>query len=402
MKNKLSKTFKRLRQFGKVYTGGVWCNVVYQNPHLKVVSDACSICYDVKTDRTEEECANYIERRIATGHESILEHSNIIIECEFKNTINPLDIYEILTLCRFLNTTIKYDKKTEIYQLIIAGSIRGFKHIIRKNKNPENKIYKAIKQSFFQIHSCYFKDFIDDNIMTKNVFVDMLPNQMIEYPKDKVVNIVNIDNINKIMDELHCSFDEVLDYATITIFVNGISRTASHQLVRHRAGITQKSQRYTDSSNLKFINPCDFKSDKYDKEKEYKINFTEESDTSMYKKADEIGSMLMHIYPQLKEQGMLKEDARSFLPSNVETSLYMTFTLRGILKFLELRTHPAAQAEIRYMAQNLKNQLNELDSRLINYDYLKPEYLKEEEKCKIENDIDEILETYETEEELSK
>ena len=66
---------------------------------------------------------------------------------------------------------------------------------------------------------------------------------------------------------------------------------------------------------------------------------------------DEIGDKLISIYSSLLSQGVKKEDARAFLPSNVNCGrLYMTFTISSLIKFLELRTDKHAQLEIRKYA----------------------------------------------------
>jgi thymidylate synthase ThyX len=71
---------------------------------------------------------------------------------------------------------------------------------------------------------------------------------------------------------------------------------------------------------------------------------------------EQLVEKLMSIYPELVNQKMKKEDARSFLPSNVNCGkLYMTFTLGSLLKFLELRTDSHAQAEIRSYAKLVKS-----------------------------------------------
>jgi thymidylate synthase ThyX len=68
-----------------------------------------------------------------------------------------------------------------------------------------------------------------------------------------------------------------------------------------------------------------------------------------------IVEMLMDIYPQLVTQGLKKEDARAFLPSNVQCRrLYMTFTYYTFDMFLTLRTDPHAQSEIRKYANALR------------------------------------------------
>ena len=72
----------------------------------------------------------------------------------------------------------------------------------------------------------------------------------------------------------------------------------------------------------------------------------------------EIGKAMCDIYGMLHNPAtagaqfhLLKEDARAFLPSNVQCKkIYITFTLKNFLKFLNLREDKHAQAEIRKYA----------------------------------------------------
>lgn len=60
--------------------------------------------------------------------------------------------------------------------------------------------------------------------------------------------------VGHILDVAHGS---VLEHAVLTILIDGISRTLSHELVRHRQGIgvSQESQRYVDASDCAFVVP---------------------------------------------------------------------------------------------------------------------------------------------------
>ena len=119
-------------------------------------------------------------------------------------------------------------------------------------------------------------------------------------------------------------------------------------MVRHRNAITQESQRYVDYSNAAFADPTTFKPDKYDPDQVYEITF---GGQTFHMTSNELGEAIIGTYECMRDQGMLKEDARSFLPGNVKCrKLYMTFTYRTFMKFLELRCHSAAQAEIRSFA----------------------------------------------------
>ena len=44
----------------------------------------------------------------------------------------------------------------------------------------------------------------------------------------------------------------------------------------------------------------------------------------------DLSKVLISVYSQLKDQGLLKEDARYFLPQNTHTNLYITFTAKSL------------------------------------------------------------------------
>jgi flavin-dependent thymidylate synthase len=187
-------------------------------------------------------------------------------------------------------------------------------------------------------------------------------------------NILTINSvINKFIEEenrpKYDYFDkyELGDFATITLCFKDMSRTATHQLVRHRNGITQESQRYVDYSKHGFINPLDYSAEKY-KESDptnATYNFNGERLT-----LNQLSNKLMSYYEVLvndKNAPLHKEDARSFLPSNVACAkLYMTFTFRTFAKFLELRDHIAAQSEIRAFAHACSIWFNSLWDESLN------------------------------------
>ena len=71
----------------------------------------------------------------------------------------------------------------------------------------------------------------------------------------------------------------------------------------------------------------------------------------MEKTAQELGETLQKVYGQLIDQGMLKQDARGFLPFNVTTKLMMTFTYSDLIHFFNMRIDKAAQPEVQEMAK---------------------------------------------------
>ena len=131
--------------------------------------------------------------------------------------------------------------------------------------------------------------------------------------------------------------------------------------------------------------------------KNKKYNIILNGNTNTYTMS-ELGSELVKVYDQLRKQGVLKEDARGYLPSNIECGkLYMTFTYRNLIKFLELRTDKAAQAEIRKYALEIEKDFVKNVGVLGDiYKYLLPKYVLSENNYDYSG-IDEVLEEFEEE-----
>ena len=422
MSNIIKKIFKKKtteREENFMYSNKEgYGGIMYQNDHTRLVHDSCSICYNKLRDRTYDERVAYISDKIRVGHESITEHSNVITKFTLTKELYP-ELAELLTTARYLNSKI-VEKDNKVH-VLLGGSIRGYKHIIRTIENPNNKVYSILKESLYELPYCYFTDMIKDGIFEKRLF-NIVDNQLeVTMKGEEVVtqkrfngkiirkdkfDIVGMDNIAKILELVNnheeiFTINDILDMVTITVLFKGVSRTASHQLVRHRAGITQLSQRYVNMKDANFLSPEEFKPEKYNKDDIYEIKLFAEVDgketiVRIPLKLKEIGNMEISIYNQLIEQGLLKEDARSFLPSNVETSLYMTFTFRNFIKFLELRTGKGAQAEIKELANELEKIFIEEQSKNLGediYQYLLPAYtrIQMELESMGEDQIDEVV-----------
>jgi len=119
-----------------------------------------------------------------------------------------------------------------------------------------------------------------------------------------------------------------LEHASFTFLIEGMSRNASHQLVRHRvASFTQQSFRYTKVEEV-------FLPESISQDKEVLV---------LLEKAFE-------LYQKKIFEGVKKEDARYILPSAAASSIYVTMNARELRHFFALRTAPEAQKEIRDIA----------------------------------------------------
>ena len=134
---------------------------------------------------------------------------------------------------------------------------------------------------------------------------------------------------------LSCRHFSVLEHAGFTFGVEGVSRAASHQLVRHRlASYAQKSQRYVKENRL------------FD----YIIPPNIVSRISLHKEYEELMQKIFQLYSRYLSEGISAEDARYILPNATETKLMVTMNARELYHFFRLRCCYRAQWEIRNLA----------------------------------------------------
>jgi thymidylate synthase (FAD) len=138
--------------------------------------------------------------------------------------------------------------------------------------------------------------------------------------------------LDKIMSLGHHS---VLEHASFTFGIEGISRVTTHQLVRHRiASFSQQSQRYVS----------------------HKEEFTSIMPDTIAENAEArqifafMSETVHKAYAQLVDMGIPAEDARYILPNATETKIIMTMNARELLHFFALRCCQRAQWEIRDMS----------------------------------------------------
>lgn len=379
-------------------TGDIVFTPIYHNDAISIVHDACVICVDGKKERTVEEKVDFIATKVRLGHESILEHTNYIVKLTFEGTDKNDALLEMMDCFKYLNikTKVYSNEYYSSYTVLIGGSVRGYKHIIRTIKNYKNPIYVTLLDYIkLTMPSCFFSDLIEDGIFTQDQFLDVYEEETgynhtdyrktIKVTKDNVQSTaipLYADPINIIYNNLNQEFDyyELMDFCCInTIFIN-VSRACSHQLVRHRAGITQLSQRYVDMSDSMKL------TDIVPDEVLNLQDFFKSEQPGLYINTEDFLDLCNYVYKQLLDDGIKREDARYFLPNATPTTLYMTFTYRGFLKAYKLRTGKGAQEEIRNLFGKLFRKLINEDRILFDakyggfneLDFIKPRYEFEE------------------------
>lgn len=152
-----------------------------------------------------------------------------------------------------------------------------------------------------------------------------------------------------------------VEHVSFTFGVEGVSRSLTHQLVRHRiASYSQKSQRYVKEGQFEYIIPTPIENNAKAKELFVKAM---EDDQKVY---DEIVEVLMAEYePELLLQGLSAkevktraekkaiENARYILPNACETKIIVTMNIRTLYNFFKHRCCNRAQEEIRELAEKM-------------------------------------------------
>jgi thymidylate synthase (FAD) len=137
--------------------------------------------------------------------------------------------------------------------------------------------------------------------------------------------------------------DSVLEHATWTFIITGVSRAFSHQLVRHRAGFSfsQLSQQYHDETNARFVIP-----EGLHDHPEVEQAWGEFVDSARHIYSKLLKQLDMNIDGR-EQRRALRSAARSLLPNATETKVAVTANARAIRHFLVVRGGIVGDVEMR-------------------------------------------------------
>lgn len=142
------------------------------------------------------------------------------------------------------------------------------------------------------------------------------------------------DLVRNVVERGH---ESVLEHVSFTFGVAGLSRAASHQLVRHRlASYSQQSQRYVRYDEIAPVIPPSIT-----QSPEALAAFTAAMDANK------------SAYAKLIELGVPPEDARYVLPNATPTQIMITMNVRELRHFFKMRLCTRAQWEIRDLARKM-------------------------------------------------
>jgi len=153
-----------------------------------------------------------------------------------------------------------------------------------------------------------------------------------------------LDNIKK---QGHGS---VLEHANYSLLLEGVSRSLTHELVRHRAGFaySQLSQRYVDESNAAFVvPPAIVGDDALEQRWRTQIEGAQKEYVAL---VEQLMERYGWVADRVHRRKMAREAARAVLPNATETKIVVTGNVRAWRTMLELRAGEGAEMEIRRLA----------------------------------------------------
>jgi thymidylate synthase (FAD) len=148
----------------------------------------------------------------------------------------------------------------------------------------------------------------------------------------------------------------VLEHANFTFLFYGISRSVTHELVRHRAGVgvSQVSQRYVSGRVLRFVERPEYQDDpELHTAFEHRIDAAAADYNRIAERLLEMqksGSEILSADARTDLRKKVQQAARSVLPNETEAPLVITANARAWRHILEMRANPHAETEIRALA----------------------------------------------------
>ncbi|HZZ96758.1 MAG TPA: FAD-dependent thymidylate synthase [Jatrophihabitantaceae bacterium] len=165
--------------------------------------------------------------------------------------------------------------------------------------------------------------------------------------KPNPTTATNAGYLRHILEVGHLS---VLEHANVTVYLRGVSRSLTHELIRHRHfSYSQLSQRYAPSGEADMVEP-----DVVATDPELHARFVEATAASLAAYRE----LLAGLEERFAGEGssatlrrkQARQAARSVLPNATETRIVVTGNYRAWRHFVAMRASEHADVEIRALA----------------------------------------------------
>jgi thymidylate synthase (FAD) len=149
---------------------------------------------------------------------------------------------------------------------------------------------------------------------------------------------------------LEVGHGSVLEHAAWNFVFTGISRSLTHELIRHRAGwgYSQLSQRYVDESVAEYVEP-DVIADDPEMHALW-LEAVGHAHRAYVKLVEKLAEHYKDEPDRTQRRKLARQAARSVLPNATETKIFATANARALRHFIEMRASRHAEVEIRKLA----------------------------------------------------
>ena len=149
---------------------------------------------------------------------------------------------------------------------------------------------------------------------------------------------------------LEVGHGSVLEHAAWNLIFTGISRSLTHELIRHRAGwgYSQLSQRYVDESVAEYVEP-DVIADDSELHALW-LDAVGHAHRAYVKLVEKLTEHYKDEPDKTLRRKLARQAARSVLPNATETKIFVTANARALRHFIEMRASRHAEVEIRKLA----------------------------------------------------
>ncbi len=148
----------------------------------------------------------------------------------------------------------------------------------------------------------------------------------------------------------------VFEHASYSLLLYGLSRSVTHELIRHRAGFgfSQLSQRYVSGRMLRFVERPEYQDDD-----ELHAQFLERIEraageyaalTNRLLEMQQAGTKILSAEARTDLRKKVQQTARSVLPNETEAPIAVTGNARSWRHVIEMRASAHAETEIRELA----------------------------------------------------
>jgi len=156
----------------------------------------------------------------------------------------------------------------------------------------------------------------------------------------------NASYLKHIIDVGHFS---VLEHASVSLYITGISRSCTHELIRHRHfSYSQLSQRYVPESQARIVVPPGLEDD--DELGRILAEAADSSRATYTELLDKLEAKLADQPNALLRRKQARQAARAVLPNATETRIVVTGNYRAWRHFIAVRASEHADIEIRRLA----------------------------------------------------